>query len=379
MAFRWKVRLRNTDGDLLNELVDDGDFASLYIQRTVSGRGYFQLQLMSGDARRALFDLDLICEFWRSNAAWGLDWYREFTGIYRTKDRQHPESDLDVFIPYGFSPDEFLWRRIVAFYAGTAGASKSDYADDVMKEYVYENLGAGALQSLGRYEDGVLSVLSVQADAGDGPNWAGSRAWQDLSKVIDDIHKASGVDWAIVQTGDNAFQFQTYYPQMGTDRTTQGLSGGLNGAGEVPVVFSLGAGTMRAPGLTLNRSNEVNRVYALGAGQQGDRDIGFAEDTGLQADSDWNLREGTVQSNQESGTALDDTAARKLAELAPKEELRFQVVQQPSHHYGTHYFLGDLVTAVYEDSFDFKIAGVSFTVGAGQDAVEKFAVVLEEV
>lgn len=383
MTTRYQVRLYDTTGTLVDVLDDDGGFLSLHWADEQNGRGSWRCVISDENAtRRAKFALNSIVEIRRAIPEWGLAWYTPFVGIYRRPTRYYEQDDRRVFTARGYSLNEFLRWRWIYWYAGSSGAEKSGYADDVMKEYVYENLGAGATLAAGRVKaSGVMSGVTVQADASAAGVWDGSRAWKNLLSVLQDIGDQESVDFKLVWggAGTAAFEFQTAYPRWGDDRSNVGLVGstGLNGAGNRPVVFDVLEGTMALPSLDYDRSDEVNRVLALGQGRNADRETELREDTGLQADADWNVIEAIAEAPQET-TASGRQAAgdAKLAEHKPKKRLDFDVLQTETLHFGKHYFVGDKLTARFvdvEDQVDVRGCSAAF-----DDGKEKLTFTLKE-
>jgi hypothetical protein len=225
-------------------------------------------------------------------------------------------------------------------------------------------------------DTGTLAVSETTV----GARWTGDRAYEKLFKGIQDIALATEFDFDIVGTGAGLFEFRTYAGQRGADRSTVGLDTftALNAAGNQPVIFSIENETMQDVVKSLPRSEEKNRYFVLGQGQDAARVVTVSEDATLQDDSPWNLCEDTVNAViQGDASALPDVGAAALAKAKPKTILTFRVLQQPKQLYGLHYTWGDIVTARL-DGVDkhLKITGMS---GAFDDGGERIELEYAEV
>lgn len=289
------------------------------------------------------------------------DWYRESTLLHRTPSGQLTSADHKIFTSYSRGLIDLIARREIWYYANTAQTLKGGPAETVMKQYVEENAGPSALFLNGRASDGVISGFTVVPTAGLGLDWAGQRSFQNLLSVLQEIASASGVDFDVVRTdtgGPVAFEFRTYYPQLGTNRSAT-------------VQFGTLLGNMVTPFYTNSRTEEITRVLALGAGENTARRVLAADGTHI-ADSPWNLIEKSEDARSEDTlTGLQKIAAAVLAKGVPQESFTFQVLQTQSLMYGRDYFLGDIVTASFEDwiTSQRKLTAVTLNIAEGKENV----------
>ncbi len=359
----YKVRLKNQDGELVAEF---DNWRSMSYTHRVNTPGSARFEMDGYDERVAEFSLDGQLEIWRRNLNVELDWYLEWEGFVRTVNDLLQVNAKRSFVAFASGYAHLLKRRIIAYPAGSNGAVKDDFGETVMKRFVYENAGAGATVANGRISNGVFPGLFVEADSAAGINWNGARAYNSLYEECQDIARTTGVDFDIIGIGKALFEFRAYDGQRGIDRTNNGLNTftGLNAAGNAPVIFSSEFGNMKTPLLSINRSNEVNKVYALGAGVEGDRATVVRTDNDSINVSPWNTLEDTISANEEdSDSGLNTQGDRVLKEKQLKETLSFAAMQLKSMYYGKHYHWGDLITAKYfAVEFDKKIIGVKVTV-----------------
>ena len=128
----------------------------------------------------------------------------------------------DEIVISGPDFNDLLRRRIVAYKTGTSQAKKSDNADDMMKEYVYENLGAGA--ALARRLNAGLG-FEIAADEGAGPALEYSATFGNLFEVLKEISDRSAelgtrVYFSVVPVVRGASiipRFETRVSQWGRD------------------------------------------------------------------------------------------------------------------------------------------------------------------
>ena len=350
IASKYYIKLRNQTGDQV-ALFDD---FLLEYGKEVNGVGYYSLTLNDDDERKSLFETDGWVEVVRTVPACGVDWYTDFYGLHRDIDRKVDSNGERFFISTGVDFNDLLTRGCVAFKAGTIRSDKNAAAETVMKEYVNENNGPLAIMGgvVGRLHGHVLPSFSIDADTGAGIVWTGSRAYENLLDVLQDISKLSDIDFAVEPNGVAQFVFKTYVNQMGTDRTTVGLnpSSGKNTAGNAPVIFNLLYGNIQDSEYKFSRMSEANAVLVLGKGELSTRNVIVREDTFAEAASPWNSREiSRPGTSQEYTYQLETMGDEILKEMAAKETFTFTAMQQPSSLYGKHYFLGDRVTLVFDD------------------------------
>lgn len=355
MAARYQVRLYDTSGTLITIFTD---FNALTIDKKVNEVSNHIFSMWSGDEHvdHSLFHTDGFVEVLRSDPAVGLDWYVEYVGFHRTPRCEITDAGRDFFTSYGRGMLDLIGRRTLRYHAATAYTDKSGPADDVIKAFVRENAGSLAA-SPPRITNGVITGLGVAADLSLAPTWEGSRVWKGLLETIQEIAKVSGVDFDVAKTGPSTFEFRTYYPQLGTDRSAT-------------VIFSTDLGNMGSPVYTLSRTEEANDTLVLGQGQEEDRET-VNRTTSATGESPWNRIEDLYNSNQEATVAaLEDAGDARLEELQANESFQLRALQTSSLMYGRDYFLGDLVTARFKDIERVKkVVGVRINVADGKEDI----------
>lgn len=341
MSARYEVRLFDSTGTL--QAIFD-DWGLLIYDRKVNSPGDYTFGINGLDSRVQYFVEGAYIEVWRNDLAAGIAPYMDYQGFHRTRHSYITASGNDRYVSYGRGPVDLIGRRIIAFPSGSAGAVKSGMGESVIKSYVAENAGPAATSPPRLLRSGITPGLTIEGDSGQGGTWSGTHPEANLLDTVQAIGNATSVDFDVVPTGPATWEFRTYYPQLGQDRT-QG-----NSAGNDPVVFSLGFGNMVLPQYSNSRINERNRVFVLGQGIEDQRTVEIVEDLASIADSPWALSEVSRNANQEVTQAgLEAVGDSLLDNLQPQESFVFQVLQTAASKYGRDYFLGDLVTANYKD------------------------------
>lgn len=358
MIPNYQVRFKDISGQLTHVMAgtgsERGGLAGISCELVLNGTGSHAIAL-KGDTDLALeIGLDYQVEVWRRPAG-SQKWVLAYEGLHRTWVWQADASGEEQFISYGASYNSLLARRIVAAYAGSAGSDKAGKAESVIKAYVNENAGPGAA-------DRLLPGFAVQTSGSGGNDWTGSRSWRNLLEVCQDIAYAGGGDFQVVGTGPATFEFRWFTGQMGTDRTI---------GNENPVVFSLQRNNMLQPVLSVNHGQEYNCVYVLGSGEEASRTVLIVASAGAMGVSPWNRVEVSRQATNEGTTdGLTSAGVAELRAGAAQQSMGLGVAQTPECAYGVHYFLGDIVSALYKQRVDKKIVKVSLDVTPDDETIK---------
>lgn len=372
MATRYQVVLKNLAGARVAMITD---WRSLTYTRRVNGVGGYILTIDGDSDFVDLFTLDGQVEIFRrdQSATPAFDWTLDFEGFHRTEIRSTDERGLSRYSSQGVDYTELIDARGIDFQKGSSGADKTGVGETIIKAYVNENAGPGALVASGRDTDGVQPGLVIQADGAAGSAWTGSRPLRPLLDIIREISRATTVDFDVVGTGPATFQFNAQARPIGTDRTNNGIDPltGLNAAGNAPVLFSLAFGNMQRPIYALNRIAEANVIIVVGQGTDGNRTVAVRS-SGATSDSTWNKKEVIKNANQEDTVAgLNAVGDALLDKLQAAETFEWNALETVSYRYGRDYFVGDLVTAEYQDiERDKQIIAAEITMAEGRETID---------
>jgi hypothetical protein len=336
--------------------------------RTANDLGWFTVRLGTIDPR--LLSVDNLLEFYRTPIGSA----PVLMGVGFLRAWQYAEDDTGSVSVVLNGPDQMdlLARRIVAYTDPESTWNKGpDYADDLIKDVVSENMGPTSTdpwynrgraypashfsiapkQSLGRSDTQLTfqfrDVLAVLQDAAAYSGWPSSDSaftglpvWFDLDYI-----------------GAAKFLFRTWVPIRGIDRTL--------GTAIAPLVFSRQAGNLSAPALRFDYTTEKNIVYGLGPGIGENRMVDPENDVPRENLSIWNLREGICPATEE--TTLQGVANRaysKMQELRPRVVFEGQLIDTPKTRFGIDWGYGDIVTVRFQemefdgriDTFDFRMS-----------------------
>ncbi|KKL19160.1 hypothetical protein LCGC14_2468260, partial [marine sediment metagenome] len=144
MATRYQIVLRNQAGVQVAMFTT---WRSLLYNLKLNDVGTYQLEIDGDLAVISQFVLDGQIEIGRrdQDASPAIDWYTDFAGFHRTESRRHNDIGASIYTSSGADYKHLLSRRAILFRDTTAGAGKSGPGETVMKEYVNENAGPGAV------------------------------------------------------------------------------------------------------------------------------------------------------------------------------------------------------------------------------------------
>jgi len=360
---RWEIWLDDPKGQRL-ALLERA--VSFWIQRVENEIGAFQV-VLPGSVYDNLLRLDGMVEFWRAPAGGSLG--LEGVGLARVFDYADDENGLEYTVIEGPDQNDLLGRRIVAYAAGTAYASKADYADDLIKAIWSENYGSSATDS-----DRDLSGLglSVQADSSLGESITKGFSWRDALKTIQEVAQASAQAGTavyfdlvpyLVSNSQIGFRFMTTTGQLGIDHTASSGS---------PAFFGKMWGNLNKGRLRVDYWDEATVVYAGGQGEGSSREIVELEDTNRSKASIWNRREIFADARNESTTAGVTAKARAvLEENKPRKTLGGDLLDTPQTRYGRDWHFGDKVTIDHRgQQYDARVTSVR--VGLDSNKAEIF-------
>ena len=315
--------------------------------KVVNSIGYCSVTLPGNfsETYQTLIGVDYMIEFWRSPAQGTM----QLESVFFIRDITYEEDTQgnDIIILSGPDGNDLLDRRIVAYAAGSSESSKSDLADDMLKEIVKENLGASATDS-----DRDLTDLSftVAGDISDGPHIVKAFSWRNVLQVLQDITFMSAENGTslffdvvpiVISSSVIGFEFRTYTDQRGQDRTYDSNN---------PVVFSKEWGNLSNPLLRYDYNKEANYIYGGGQGEGTDRVISEQSDASRIGSSVWNRREMfTDARNETTAAGVANKAKEILRENVPLVRFTGILLDTPQARYGVDWFFGDRVEISYRN------------------------------
>jgi len=357
--------LTNDTGVRIAQLTTGTTFQA---SRVVNGIGWFSMQMpISFDINN--IQLDRMIQLWRqpsggTMALWNVYFLRKW--IFET------QGSREMVTLEGPDINDLLRRRIVAAYAGSAQASKTDFADDMMKEVVTQSIANGVAPTPDAGTR-VWANLSIQADASAGPTITKSFPFDKLLSgsgsgvlsVLAQGAREAGTEVFFyvvpnVVTGSSiTFQFRTTINQPGQDVTSR-------------VVFNQPQGNIRDPRLEYDYSEEENYIYAAGQGENADRNVKQIYDTDRYNASIWNRCEGFADArNQSADDGVREAGRVQLNEGKPRIRFTATPVDTVGTRFGIDWDFGDKVRSRYKNvEFDTIIRAVTISVENKREAIQ---------
>lgn len=320
------------------------------------------------------FNLDLIrpdnmLQVWRAPmggklSLWQVYFFRKWT--FAT------EGFRETILLEGPDIKDLLRRRIVAAYTGSAQASKTDFADDMMKEVVTQSMANG-VTPIPAAGTRVWSNLSVAADTSSGPTISKDFPFDSLltssgNGVMPTLAKAAreagtevffDIVPNVVSTNSITFQFQTKIGQLGQDVSDR-------------VIFSQDRGNLQDPSLTYDYSEEENYIYAGGQGEEENRNVQQVYDSTRYATSIWNRCEGFADArNQTTDNGVREAGRARLEEGRPKINFSASLLDTEGTRFGLDWDYGYMVKTRYKNiEFSSIVRAVTISVDSNGEKIQ---------
>lgn len=339
----YELWLTNDSGARIAQLTT---FLNLSASRTIGKVGWFSLYLPK------TFNIDLIrpdrmVQIWRAPIGGQLKLWQ----VYFIRKWTFATSGSNETIQLeGPDPKDLLRRRIIAAYSASAQATKTDFADDMMKEIVTESIANGVAPTP---DSGtrVWSNLSIAGDDSLGPTITKSFTFDRLftpsgQGALPAIQKASreagtevffDVVPDVVSSNAISFLFQTYIQQPGQDVSAK-------------VIFDQTTGNMLNPILEYDYSEEENYIYAGGQGEEADRNVQQVYDINRYGASIWNRCENFADArNQTEDNGVREVGRNQLEEGRPKINFSATLLDTEGTRFGRDWDYGYRVTTKYKN------------------------------
>lgn len=359
----WMLRAQTAEGVDYLEL---SDFLTLDFARDVANWSTLTVKLDPMKYKRGDFGLDYRLGLWHRPKDGPLQLATETVWFVRWWNQATDDSGKEALTIKAHSANWLLDGRIVAYAAASAQAQKDDLADDMMKEIVRENLGTSSGTSIQR---DISTYLTVATDLSQGPTLRKGFARRDVLGVLQELHDGSvlaghPVFFDIVAPTSGALEFRTYLDVRGSNRTIT--------AGVDPVLLSRENGTLLAPSLTEDHTEERNFAYAGGEDSGAGVPVSTAEDDARIGKSPFNRREIWVNASS-SGTvanAIQDEADAAVRAGRPRWLFTAKIGDSPQCRYGKHWRWGDKVSATYAGrTFDCDVRTLAVSIAGGKRTI----------
>lgn len=338
MGTEYELILTRDDGTEISRLNTTEGFEYTKVANLV---GACSLTLPE-DFDFSMLDADRKIEIWRQPESGALKCDRTY--FLRKLVRATDKNGVRRFVLTGVDGNYLLAARIVAYASGSAQSQQTDYADDMVKAVVKQNLGASATDTARAFN---ATYFSVQADLSAGPSITKAFAYKNVIEALNDIAESSRTSGTelyfdmvpILKTATQmGFEFRTFTGQIGQDRT---YPDGYN-----PIMLGIEYGNLAVPTVEWDWLGEISNVYAGGQGEGSAREIVTAADTTRSGRSIWARREAFQNGNNLATAALTAAANKKLAEGRARLRFTGQLVDTEGTRYGKDWEWGDRLTVI---------------------------------
>ncbi len=347
---KWEVFLQQRDGRQIIPLTDLVIRGHLFL--SLNGLGSFSLEFSLEKLRaKGYNDIpdDMMLEFVRKHGV-----TRSFSFYKRKSVRTR-----DTLIIAGFGLNHLIKRRVVAYFAESSQAQKTDYLDDMMKAVITENMTASAVH----FETGATETardynqvvtFTVAPDDSQAPSDTMSFAWDNCYAVCRKIadnstQQGTRLYFGIERTGDTSYEFRTYTGLMGIDRRAE-------------KTFGNESGNLSGTEYMRDASDTLTYLYVAGRGEAATRKVSeVAEHDALDA---FTRIEGVYNATNSPDTSLPALGYQQLRKNRPVETFKGELVSNEKAFYGVDWDLGDMLDAKDGDTeFSIMVNGIEMYFG----------------
>lgn len=351
MSGTYQVWLDDAQG---NRITDLGSMLGMSIVKGIQSSAWSIA--LPGDFERGMVSKDNLVEIWRKPDT-SLQPQLILVGMLKTIRQEENSSGIRNLIIGGPDGRALLGSRIVAYAAGSAEATKTDEADDMMKAIVHQNLYTAA----GSGRDLSALGISVAAYLAQGPVISKAFGWKNVLTVLNDISAAAAqagtevyfdMHPMLLSSGGIGFEFITAINQPGIDRTAD-------------VFFGTTWGNLSDPVLVEDYTDEASYVYAGGRGLE-------ISDTERVGSSVWGRKEIFLDTKSETDTTImTGLANEELTLRRGKKSFSARLVDTAACRFGVEWNYGDRVTCqAFGQEFTGMIRTLQITVGNSGENVE---------
>lgn len=261
-----------------------------------------------------------------------------------------------------YSSAWLLVCRDVRYAAGSAQASKTAAADDMIKAVARENLGSFTTDTTRQLAS---SRFQVAADMTQGPIIGKSFSRKNVLQVAQEIASTAAQNgtmlyFDVIWTG-LIYELRTYIGQRGTDRSITSRQSLLIDVDDLGKVI-----------IREDYTDERTSIEAAGQGTEASRDSQIATSTQV-ARSPWSYKEATISA---TGVALGNTAAllaeaqRGVRERRGRTTMSAEMIANATLRYGVTWGWGDRLTAqIAGKAWDVRIDSRRVTIRDGKTTV----------
>lgn len=334
-------------------------YIRLEYARAENKTGWMYAEFDPNTIDTTLFKLDGRLEPWRQVGANAPYLDGESVFFIRRTGFKVDSTGAELFRVYAEDANTLLDGRIVAYASKSAQAEQTDYADDLCKVIVGQNLGSTATDTA----RSLASYLTIQAEASLAPSITVAFAWRNVAAVLQDIcamsfQAGTYLVYDVIYTSATTLEFRTYTGQ-------RGINHGKTSA--QPVVISRERRNLEQPEWYEDHEAEKTYIYAGGQGVEASRVIKTATNATTSGASPFNRRELFIDArNTSTDAAIQTEANAALQDNRLRRVLTGNLLDTEGCVDGVDYRYGDIVYAEYRgQGFDAHINALHVVITAG--------------
>lgn len=320
------------------------------------------------DIRATFIQRDHFVEVRRYN---GTEWHSQAAYMIKLIEKIRESGDegesTETYVFGCLSIEDLLAGRVVDPSddpnAANGYSTKGGYAETIMHAYVYEQIGAGASSAR------QVPYFTQSTNLARGRSVGFRERLSNLLELLQRMTEPFGVDFRVLLK-NKQLVFTTDIYGHNRSKTADSTS---------YFVFSEYRGNLANAKLSEDYRDTKNFAYVLGPGEGDNRLILERSSNDIYA-TPYSRREFVVDAgNTEPGSSLEALTEgdRAINENRPKLEFTFDLVQNNISRYEVNWFLGDIVTVLWEDfEQDMRIMQVAITVN---QTVENITPTLREI
>ena len=365
--YAYQLAIFDAATGILQAVIPIDKVKEIRYSRVLSGIGKIAITFPSNTPFAPAFILDNFIEVYRTDPITE-DLVKEETFLIRIIERMIDDGEEWIVIG-GMSLNHLLTRRVVdpdddPLVAG-GYTTKAGLADQVISQYVNEQIGPGA--SVSRR----IPNLTINPPSNVGTPLGARLQHEKLYNEVRRMALQGNVDINIERTLGNSMIFSA--APIGIDRSYT-----TNYPGSPWLGFSIKRGNAEYFEYSLDRAEDLNFCYALGPGNVGDRIVLKVPGQGV-SDSPFNRSEFVQDArNIEKGDALGllSEAQGGLVEKRYKEVYTFNpLIGVPGSTYHLDWDLGDRVSGILDSEIvaqeiiDFRITEIDITISEGTETI----------
>jgi hypothetical protein len=364
----YQIWYRDPWGNLITTITE---FFSLDMVRKENDWGSIQLELPPVYPN-GFFRKDGKLELWRTAPGRGMYMERDAPFFIRKiVYRDDEQGNRRVHI-LAHDAMQILDRRIIVPELTGTHYYKTDYADDMMKAVVRENIGVLCDDPL-RDQSAYLSVAVNESKAvGISDNFA----WQKILPLFQKWAQQSTdlgtyLSYDIVYTSPTTLEFRTYTGCRGTDRSSKSDKTYYLGTDGMGLSFANAA---------FDYTQEFSFIYSGGNGDYPAQIYKTAFDNTRISESPFGRIEDYIDATSDEDAVIQSRADQRLQETIGKFAISGHIEQSPQSIYGVHYNFGDIVCVNYHGfTVDVHLDGLEIIVDeTGKEEIRMMARNLEE-